>query len=230
MPFIEKDIIGMKFGKLKVLEKDGKHKKQYTYTCQCDCGNIRKYTLKGGLTRGKTKSCGCDHPISSLGANLTFEEYYEHTRKRLLKGIKENNGCWEWQGSLNNKGYPFQSWGQKPNKKKTTLHRVSYLVWKGEIEKGKCVLHKCDNPKCINPEHLYIGTYKDNTKDVLDRGRGNAPKGSKAGMSKLTEWQVVEIRKMREEGKTLKEIGDHFSMTGANICDICKRKTWKHVK
>lgn len=87
---------------------------------------------------------------------------------RLLNNINKNeNGCWEWRRSINARGYGQINFKRKPKE----THRVSYMTFKGEIPAGFCVLHTCDNRKCINPDHLYIGTKKDNARDMLNRNR-----------------------------------------------------------
>src|ERR1700758_2984750 len=92
-------------------------------------------------------------------------------RLRRLAVVAES-GCWIWQRGKNNYGYGsvyLRGLGL-PEKKTAGAHCVSYVVFKGPISQGLGVLHDCDNPACINPEHLYTGTKKDNTRDWLLRG------------------------------------------------------------
>ena len=90
---------------------------------------------------------------------------------RLMNKTKVNEitGCWEWQGGRNNIGYGMIR-GEHGMR---TTHRVSYEVHKGAIPAGMIVMHDCDNPLCVNPSHLRIGTHKDNTHDMMRKGRNN---------------------------------------------------------
>jgi hypothetical protein len=81
--------------------------------------------------------------------------------------INQYTGCWEWQASINNIGYGLI----RDGKKMRTAHRASYEEHVGTIPHGMCVCHTCDNPKCINPSHLWLGTRKQNTQDMISKGR-----------------------------------------------------------
>jgi hypothetical protein len=94
---------------------------------------------------------------------------YQSLKERLLKKIKVNQitDCWEWQAAVNNIGYGFI----RDKTKMRTAHRVSYEQHIGPIPSGKNVCHTCDNPKCVNPDHLWVGTVKDNMQDKVRKGR-----------------------------------------------------------
>jgi len=81
--------------------------------------------------------------------------------------IDEKTDCWNWQGGKNNIGYGLI----RDGKRMRTTHRVSYELNNGQIPTNLVVCHKCDNPKCINPDHLWVGTRKDNTQDMMKKGR-----------------------------------------------------------
>lgn len=85
--------------------------------------------------------------------------------KNYPKRVK--NGCWEWQKYKNEWGYGRL----RHNGKKVLAHRASYEVFKGDFDKNLLVCHSCDNPSCVNPDHLFLGTNKDNVDDCISKGR-----------------------------------------------------------
>lgn len=142
------------------------------------------------------------------------------------------NGCINWLGQRDKNGY-----GRiKPKgEKRIRAHRYSYKTFVGEIPEGYLVCHKCDNPSCVNPEHLFLGTNKDNCLDRDNKGR--TAKNNLAGLpikllpnSKLTKEKVLEIRKLLNiKHVTIKTIAEMFNVHTTTIYYIKKRKTWYHI-
>ena len=93
--------------------------------------------------------------------------------ERLERFQVKKNECWSWSGAKDSKGYGTLSNRDRGVSSPEKAHRVSYEKHNGEIPKGMIVRHKCDNPECTNPEHLEVGTQKDNMQDCSKRGRLN---------------------------------------------------------
>lgn len=123
------------------------------------------------------------------------------------------------------KGYAQRSVGNRMR----YMHRLAYAASTGmdELTMGGVVMHACDNPRCINPEHLVLGTHKDNTKDMLSKGRSNPPAGTRSATAKLTEAQVREIREAN--WGTQKQIAARYGIGQDAVSRIKGGKRWQHL-
>jgi len=142
--------------------------------------------------------------------------------------VNKTKTCWLWTASKTNTGYG--TLGRKT--RRYLAHRYSWIIHNGEIPNGMCVCHHCDTPLCVNPEHLFLGTQKDNMKDASKKGRveGNGNQyGENCGTSKLVENDIRNIKKCREEGMLLREIADIYNIHLSNVSYIVNGNTWKHV-
>ena len=142
----------------------------------------------------------------------------------VISNFKDNleTGCLEWNGFCIPAGKNSLGYGQVYfNKKSNYTHRLAYELFVGEIPKGMNVLHKCDNPKCGKPEHLFLGTQMDNSKDKCAKGR--QPKGETHGQSKLTEEAVLVIRSSNLKQKDLAIM---FSVSQQQISRVQKKDRW----
>ena len=108
--------------------------------------------------------------INRTWANLSPENYKEKLKVFINEYTINKNGCWIWTNSMGKEYNSYPSLIIKGVKEKS-LSRLSYLVHKGEIPKGLLICHKCDNPPCINPDHLFLGSYKDNSQDMVNKKR-----------------------------------------------------------
>ena len=89
----------------------------------------------------------------------------------------DDDECWEWTGSIQSGGYGSIGVGSMANgtRRVVPAHRAAWELEVGPIPHYYQVCHHCDNRKCVNPNHLYLGTQKDNIRDMMDRGRWVAP-------------------------------------------------------
>lgn len=146
------------------------------------------------------------------------------TQEFLLqfREIDPQTNCWNWTRHCNRNGY-----GRVFREKRTQeVHRIAYTLWKGTIPAGLFVCHHCDNRKCFNPEHLFLGTPKDNWQDSIKKGRNNPVKGTAHYACKLTEAQVREIRASKESEKALAQ---RFNVSPGLMWWIKTRRRWKHI-
>lgn len=139
--------------------------------------------------------------------------------------VSELGPCWEYLGGRFSTGYGRISNGPG---RALYAHRVIYENTVGPIPKGLVVRHRCDNRVCVNPDHLETGTYADNSKDMVLRGR--SLKGENHNLAKLTEDDVRRIRHLyntREISQVA--LGRLFGVSNVNIADIVHLMTWKEV-
>lgn len=153
------------------------------------------------------------------------ESYMEQWRERLYKetGTTDPDACWEFQGSKDPAGYGWFSLAAAKTKK---AHRASAWLAGDDIE-GMCVLHLCDNPSCINPEHLYTGTHAENEADKDAKGR--RPRGEHASAARLKKGEVLDIKRRVEAGETRQDIATSYGVSTSLIHAIMQGRVWRHV-
>ena len=156
--------------------------------------------------------------IQALGASKRAKLFWSHV---TINGLKE---CWEWVGPKTRDAYGIVSF---PNKKRRVAHRVLWAYLRGLIPVGKLLCHDCDNPACVNPLHIFVGTYADNSADMKMKGR--SARGEKAPRSKLTEKAVLEIREKRNQGSSTYALAAGYNVTRQTVIAIIHRRTWKHI-
>jgi hypothetical protein len=123
------------------------------------------------------------------------------------------NECWPWSGVRIRGGYG--NFRETNPRRMRRAHRFAYEVTHGPIPSGLMVLHTCDNPACVNPRHLKIGTALDNTADMFARHRARPP-------HKLSDRQVVEIRRLAATGLSYCAIGRLFTVDDGTVGRIVK--------
>jgi hypothetical protein len=182
------------------------------------------------LTRGK-KVTTCSRKCASTIANKTWwanrlnsQEYIDKCLWSKINKAGEDD-CWEWQGHRDLKGYGTLIFFGK----RVLAHRVICKLTHEDFDEGLLACHKCDNPPCCNPNHLYPGTYKDNSNDKHQRGRANISKGENNGRAKITAAQVIELRNLFAGGMTKGALATKYGLTWSTVDKIVKNQLWKEV-
>lgn len=143
--------------------------------------------------------------------------------------VSDEYSCWEWVGSKDACGYGVLFRSDRTAPRMFKAHRLSWEIHNGPIPNGLHVLHKCDNPKCVNPSHLWLGTQADNNKDRDAKGRCRSKgghvadqRGIKNGNARLSDEMVLQIRKLRELGKSQQWIADHVGCSQSQVSRIVR--------
>lgn len=130
-------------------------------------------------------------------------------------------GCWIWGGTITKHGY-----GQTRDERGVVCraHRLAYAAFVGDPG-DKHVCHACDVRRCVNPEHLFLGSAKENFADMVRKGR--QVKGERASQSKLT---AASVRQIRTDSRSIRALARSYGVSTRTIVLIRKRETWKHVE
>jgi hypothetical protein len=155
------------------------------------------------------------------------------------------SGCWEWTAARGRKGYGRM--GISSNR--TALaHRVSWELARGPIPDGALVLHSCDNPPCVNPDHLWLGSFGDNYNDMVKKGRAvfrgatgerhpmrlypelaESFRGEGNPCARLKEYEIITIRGLVAAGCSQRSVARAFNVTQTRVWQIANRRAWVHV-
>lgn len=138
--------------------------------------------------------------------------------------------CWHWLGATRGGGYPTMGYRSEDGRAlHKYAHRLSWELHKGEIPEGQVVCHRCDNAMCTNPDHLFLGSKKQNWDDMRKKKRH--PMGERNSWAVLKEEQVIEIKKLAATTKMNNvQIGKLFGVGPTCIASIKRGKTWKHLQ
>jgi len=151
--------------------------------------------------------------------------------KRFWDKVDKSGDCWEWTGGIASATGYGRFW---LDGKTISAHRAAWVMHYGAIPKDDSyhktlfVLHSCDNPKCVNPEHLFLGNNKTNHEDKIKKGRHHPAFGHRHGHTKLTNIHIKVIRGYRHI-MTVRNLAKTFNVAESTIHNICHRITWSHV-
>lgn len=159
----------------------------------------------------------------------------ERFKEIFWNKVEKTDGCWIWQGGKNKDGYGTITSSTEYGIYSSRLaHRISYWLTYGDYDTKLKVCHECDNPSCVNPNHLFLGTQKDNMVDMVNKNRNFAItkpesqiRGEEVHCAKLTMDKAREIRKIYKEGATLDELAQVYNVSIQSIFKVVHYKSWK---
>lgn len=194
--------------------------------CECGCGLPAPIAAKNHTRFGHVK-----------GQPMRFRVGHAHRvtpiEERFWAKVQKTDTCWLWTGATTG-GYGVLNSGGV-DAKIIRAPRLSYEIHNGPIVGDFDICHRCDNPACVRPDHLFLGTAKDNVADMMAKGRGNkttenAAKGEQHGMAKLNAEQVLAIRAKYATGTTsTRKLAAEFNISRRSIMFIVQRKHWAHI-
>jgi hypothetical protein len=140
---------------------------------------------------------------------------------RFWSRVRKTDGCWLWTGQRDDDGYGLLGRGGYGGGT-VRVHRYSWELHNGKpVPDGMQVCHTCDNPTCVNPDHLFVGTSKDNARDCVAKGRR---------ATRLTEAQVIEIRRRIAAGEaSQRQVARELGLAQTTIARIVHRRRWAHL-
>ena len=179
-----------------------------------------KYNLKKGYPQYCSKECVDKHRPWAKEKRKTLKESFFN---KLI--ITEEDSCWGWRGSLHKK----HKHGKLRHSGQDYLaYRLSWEFHRGVIPPNISVCHSCDNRACCNPKHLFLGTQKDNVKDMVHKNR--QAKGEKIYGAVLTPFKVRFIRRLwKTNTYNMVQIANLMEINYQTIVKVIQRKTWRHV-
>lgn len=173
---------------------------------------------------------------------LTDPDLRPAIEARFWPKVQKSDGCWVWMASRAPTGYGYfgiqTRRGIGEARRSAGAHRIAWMLLRGAIPDGLCVLHNCpggDNPSCVNPAHLFLGTQLDNIQDRERKGRSasgsiRASRGEKNGFSKLTTDEVLRMRTMhRTLAVTTTHLSEVFGISSRRVREVIKGNAWAHV-
>ncbi len=196
---------------------DPRRRTRQTMNC-LRCGKLFEYEFGRAAT---VKFCSREcRKVPKPPPTARAIEQKKPLRDRLLDHITvTNTGCWIFTGRIGSHGYGMI--GHK------LAHRVSWEIHKGPIPEGLQPCHNCpggDNRACVNPEHMFLGTQKDNLLDAGKKGRMSRPH-----FTKLDKTKVKEIRRRFARGESAISLAVRYNITRGNIYPIIRRETWRYI-
>lgn len=134
---------------------------------------------------------------------------------RFWARVQKSDGCWTWIGGHNRAGYGRLM----VDREVIPAHRFAWTIANGPIPQGMIVCHRCDNPPCVRPDHLFVGTYADNHRDMRAKGRD-------VGNRRLSPPVARRIRELNASGVPQAAIAAMFAIGQTTVSHVVRGTTW----
>ena len=185
--------------------------------CQCGCGKPTSVATRTYRRWGHVPG----QPVRFVRGHSLANPF--NISSRFWPRVQKTENCWIWTGAKIGDGYGILM----INGRRIQAHRVAWALEYGPVPSGISILHRCDNPPCVRPDHLFQGTAKDNLRDMVAKGR--SARGEKNGQAKLTSKTVYMIRSRYIAGERQCDLMRDYNLSRTNAFFIVSGKTWGHV-
>ena len=164
------------------------------------------------------------HPVKFCSPACHYA-HHPSLAERFWSKVNKAGECWLWTAKRDRSGYGrFQT----DKSRSDIAPRVAWRLTCGEVLDGLFVLHRCDNPPCVRPDHLFLGTFEENMADMVAKGR--SPRGERNVAAKLTDAQVIEMRRLFDAGlATVPQLSAASGVGYNSVRRAVTRKGWLHL-
>lgn len=149
--------------------------------------------------------------------------------ERFWEKVDKTGDCWNWTATLDGSGYGMIGSGGAKGKNRKA-HRVSWEFRNGPIPANLCVMHRCDNPRCVNPDHLMLGTVAENNADRDRKGRAARTDGEFSPSAKLTTTMALSILRRVRAGENAAQLAAEFGVSKGTIYAIKSGQNWPNIR
>lgn len=217
-----------------VVESRGRRRQFYSDTCRQRAHRAGKLVPSTGSVPTQNQA-----RLSKVTSRPPIKYGPDHPRYRPLEQrfwskVEKTPSCWLWTATKLTSGFPYGMIGTDGTNK--LAHRVSYELAYGGIPEGMNVLHHCDNPSCVRPDHLFLGTQKENAHDMARKGRRRGgfdtinQDGERNRQAKVTTDMVRAIRRRYAQGDVYQaQLALEYGVSVTTVSQIISRKRWRHI-
>lgn len=157
---------------------------------------------------------------------LPIDANADFVSRIMRRTVPNDSGCIEWQGATGKKGHGRINYGGRLY----SPHCVIWVAHHGQIPSGQLVCHKCDNPRCVNIEHLFLGSFSDNVRDMIAKGRNSQKRGAQHKLATHTDADAIRVRELWLQGWSQREIVAISGCARAFIMKVLSGEIWSHCE